>query len=371
MPKINNFGSNTPDKSLCIVLYHVVHWSVPSGTPRTLARLIYIDRLRGETMPSLQRLVQTIITVSLMTTLNGAHAETFPNKAIRFIVPQAAGSGNDVLARSLADELRKGFNQPIIIENKPGANGSLAANYVLSQPADGHTIFLAGVSNLSWNPYLYKKLSYVPSKDFAGVALIANTPFVTVVSPSLQVKNFAEFVKKAKEQPGQLNYASAGVGNSTHLASALIAERTGISIQHVPYNGAGAITSVIAGDPQMMTTVLGGIVSNIQAGKLVPLAVTGEKRLAGLPDVPTFKELGYDVQVPGWYSIVVKTGTPPAIIKQLNAEINKAIDSPAMKERLAAQSMDAIKGTPGDVEQYMKRDAEQWGPIIQKLNIAQ
>lgn len=322
-------------------------------------------------MLSIKNLLNLSFAAGLTLAITGAYADTYPNKPIRFVVPQAAGSGNDVLARSLAEELRKSFNQPIIIENRPGANGSLAATYTLSQPADGYTIFLAGVSNLSWNPYLYKKLSYVPSKDFAGVALIANSPFVTVVSPSLKVNSFPEFIKKAKEQPGKLNYASAGIGNSTHLASALVAERTGISIQHVPYNGAGATTGVMAGDPQMMTTVLGGIVSNVRGGKLVALAVTGEKRLPAFPDVPTFKELGYDVQVPGWYSIVVKAGTPPAIIKQLNAEINKAIEAPAMKERLAAQSLDPLKGTPADVELYMKRDAEQWAPFIQKLDIAQ
>jgi tripartite-type tricarboxylate transporter receptor subunit TctC len=277
----------------------------------------------------------------------------FPSKAIRIIVPQPSGSGPDVLARTLADILARNLNQSVVVENKPGANGALAASYVLSQPADGHTLFIAGVSNMSWNPHLYKSLGHRPSKDFAGIALIANTPFVT---------------------PGRLSYASAGIGNSTHLSTELLKQRTGIQMQHVPISGAGgpnALTSVMAGDTPVITTVPVSVVPLVKSGQLVALAVTGDQRLAQLPDVPTFKELGVDMEVPGWYSVVARAGTPADAIERLNQEINKALDTPEMKDRLANQMLTAIKSTPGDVQRWTRRDSDTWGPVIDRLGIAQ
>jgi tripartite-type tricarboxylate transporter receptor subunit TctC len=298
----------------------------------------------------------------------------FPNKAIRIIVPQPSGSGPDVLARTLADILARNLNQSVVVENKPGANGALAASYVLSQPADGHTLFIAGVSNMSWNPHLYKSLGHRPSKDFAGIALIANTPFVTAVSPKLGVKSLPELVKLAKADPGRLSYASAGIGNSTHLSTELLKQRTGIQMQHVPISGAGgpnALTSVMAGDTPVITTVPVSVVPLVKSGQLVALAVTGDQRLGQLPDVPTFKELGVDMEVPGWYSVVARAGTPADAIERLNQEINKALDTPEMKDRLANQMLTAIKSTPGDVQRWTRRDSDTWGPVIDRLGIAQ
>ncbi|MGH8848708.1 MAG: Bug family tripartite tricarboxylate transporter substrate binding protein, partial [Polaromonas sp.] len=286
-----------------------------------------------------------------------ALAQTFPARPVRLVVPQPAGTSNDVLARTLADQLGKTLGQPVVVENKPGANGTIAANYTISQPADGHTLFLAGVSNLAWNPHLYSNLSHVPSRDFAGVALIANTPFATLVSPALGVKTFADLVKKARQEPGKISFASAGIGNSTHLAMELISERAGMKLQHVPFNGPGLQTSLLAEETPVMTGPLGGVSELVRTGKLSALAVTGYKRLTAFPNVPTFKELSYDVAVPGWYSIVVRSGTAPAIIQRLNAEINKAMETPEMKEKLANQVLDALGGPPSEVERLMKRDA--------------
>ncbi|MFS2167081.1 Bug family tripartite tricarboxylate transporter substrate binding protein [Variovorax sp. Varisp62] len=298
----------------------------------------------------------------------------FPSKPIKIIVPQPSGSGPDALARTLADILQKSLNQIVVVENKPGANGSLAATYVLSQPADCYTLFLAGVSNMSWNPLLYKTLAYNPAKDFSGIAVVANTPFVTAVSPSLGVKTLPELIKMAKAEPNKLSYASAGIGNSTHLATELLKSRAGIQMQHVPISGAGgpsAVTSVMAGDTPVITTVPVGIVPFAKSGKLVALAVTGDQRLSQLPDVPTFKELGIDMEVPGWYSVVTRSGAPADAIDRLNKEINKALDTAEMKERLAGQMLTAIKSTPADVQRLTKRDSEAWAPVIARLGIAQ
>ncbi|WP_061958841.1 Bug family tripartite tricarboxylate transporter substrate binding protein [Cupriavidus pauculus] len=300
----------------------------------------------------------------------GAWAQGFPAKPIRLVVPQAGGTGNDVLARALAEKLGQAWKQPVVVENKPGANGTLAISYVLAQPADGYTLFFAGVSNLSFNPFLYPKLPYSPSRDLIGVAMLANSPFVFVASPSLHVQTFQEFVRLAKSRPGEISFASGGIGNSTHLAMELVAERTGVQMQHVPFNGTGGSTSLMNGQTPVMMNVVAGVQPFIAGRKLVPLAVTGEKRLPALPAVPTFKELGYDVEVPGWYAIVARSGTPVELIQRINADINHVLDDPQFKEKLAFQFLDAIKGPPSEVGRYMKRDADAWGPIIRRLNIS-
>lgn len=304
----------------------------------------------------------------------GAYAQAFPSKPIRIIVPQAAGSGPDVLARALAEEVAKSIGQPVLVENKPGANGTLSAAYTLSQSADGHTLFMAGVSTLSWNPFLYKNLPYVPTRDFVGVAVIANTQFVTAVAPSLGVKTLPELIRKAKAEPGRISFASAGIGNSTHLSTELLMARTGIQMQHVPFSGAGgqsAATSLMAGETPVMTTVPVGIVPLVRSGRILALAVTGEQRLSQLPETPTFKELGIDLEVPGWYALVARTGTPAEAVQRLNAEINKALDTPQLKERLAQQLLVPVRASANEVERLTKRDADAWGPLIERLGIAQ
>lgn len=309
-------------------------------------------------------------TAVAMTLPGIGQAENFPSKPVRLVVPQAGGTGNDVLARALAEKLGQAWKQPVVVENKPGANGTLAISYVLGQPADGYTLFFAGVSNLSFNPFLYPKLPYSPTRDLTGVAMLANSPFVFVAAPSLKVDSFQDFVRMAKARPGEISFASGGIGNSTHLAMELVAERTGVKMQHVPFNGPGGSTSLMNGQTPVMMNVIAGVQSFIVGKKLVPLAVTGDKRQPVLPTVPTFKELGYDVQVPGWYAIVARSGTPASVIQKVNADINHVLDDPQFKEKLGFQFLDGIKGPPSEVERYMKRDADTWGPIIRRLNIS-
>ncbi|CAG2145879.1 Bug family tripartite tricarboxylate transporter substrate binding protein [Cupriavidus numazuensis] len=309
-------------------------------------------------------------TAVAMTLPGIGQAQTFPSKPVRLVVPQAGGTGNDVLARALAEKLALTWKQPVVVENKPGANGTLAIGYVLGQPADGHTLFFAGVSNLAFNPFLYPKLPYNPTRDLTGVAMLANSPFVFVAAPSLNVSTFQDFVRMAKARPGEISFASGGIGNSTHLAMELVAERTGIRMQHVPFNGAGGSTSLMSGQTPVMMNVIAGVQPFFASKKLVPLAVTGDKRLPALPSVPTFKELGYDVQVPGWYAIVARAGTPANVVQKVNTDINQVLDDPGFREKLGNQFLDPIKGPPSEVERYMKRDADAWGPIIRRLNIS-
>jgi len=300
-----------------------------------------------------------------------AQAQTaFPSKPIKFVIPQAGGSANDVLARTLAESVSKLLHKPVVIENKPGANGILGLSYLVSQPADGYTWFMAGFSNLAWNPLLYKNISY-RNADLEGVAIFADTPFVSVTSPSLGVKDFKAFETLVKSAPGKYTYASAGIGNSTHLSTELVKQKTGLQLQHSPFNGAGASVSVMNGDTPFMTIPPGGIMSLIKSQKLVPLAVTGSARLAALPDVPTYKELGYDINVPGWYSVVVRKGVPRDVIAQVNAAINEALKDPEMIKRLEAQSLQAVVSKPEDVMLQAEKIAAEWAPIISKLGIQQ
>lgn len=302
-----------------------------------------------------------------------AQAQAFPARTVRLVLPQPPGTGPDALTRALAEELGKDLGQPFVVENRPGANGALAAAHVIGQPADGHTVFVAGVSNLAWNPYLYKKLGYSPARDFVGVAMLAESPFVTVVAPQLGVRTLAELVARAKAQPGRLDFASAGIGNSTHLATELLMQRTGIQLQHVPFGGAAGssfYTSLMQGDTPVMTSVASDIVPLSREGRVVPLAVTGDKRLAPLPEVPTFKELGIDMEVPGWYAMVARSGTAPAVIARLNTAVNKALNTPRVREMLAAQFLEPRAGAASEVERLTQRDAQTWGPIIERLEIA-
>ena len=304
---------------------------------------------------------------------NASYAQTFPSRPVKIVLPQPAGTGPDVLARTLAEELAKDLGQPVVVENRPGANGSIAAAYTISQPADGHTLFLAGVSNLSWNPFLYKSLSYNPSRDLMGVALLANTPFVTVASPKLGVRSLPDLIKMAKADPGKISFGSAGVGNSTHLSTELLMARTGIQMLHVPYSGSGGTTvytGLLSGEPPVLTSVPSDLVPLAKGGKVVPLAVSGEKRLTQLPDVPTFKELGLDIEVPGWYAIVARKGTPAPAVERLNRAINTALESRALRAYLDLQMMQPLSGEASEVDRWTKRDADLWGPIIGKLNIA-
>lgn len=320
-----------------------------------------------------RRAVLSFLVPCLIAAADGTHAQTFPSRPVKIVLPQPAGAGPDAMARALADTLSRNLGQPVVVENRPGANGALAASYVIGQPADGHTLFLAGVSTMAWNPYLYKQLNYNATRDLVGVALLANTRFITVAAPSLGVTTLPALIAKAKAAPGRIDFASVGVGNSSHLATELLMQRTGIRMQHVPFGGAtGATfyTSLMSGDTPVMTSVPSDLIPLAKAGKVVALAVTGDTRMPQLPEVPTFKELGIDMDVPGWYALVARAGTSPAHIERLHAAVEKALDAPNMRELLAVQVLEPIKAPASEVERLTRRDSETWGPFISGLNIA-
>jgi tripartite-type tricarboxylate transporter receptor subunit TctC len=296
----------------------------------------------------------------------------WPSKPISLIIPQAPGGGTDVLGRLWADFVSKSLNATIVVENKAGANGVLASAYVAKQPPDGHTIMVAGISYLAFNPFTYKTLPYNPAKDFDGVALLVNTPFLVVASLDSGIKSMADLAKVAKSNPGKFNFSSAGKGNSTHLIMEMIEERMGVHLVHIPYNGAArGLSGVMGGEVQLMADVLNTAAVQAKAGKVVPLAVVGSKRASTVPDVPTMAEAGFNnFPQPGWYAMVAPAGTPKAILDRLNAETQKFFVDPSVRARLDVLQYEPLPGRPELVKEWMQRDSTIWGPVLGRLGIS-
>ncbi|WP_291387445.1 MULTISPECIES: tripartite tricarboxylate transporter substrate binding protein [Achromobacter] len=301
-----------------------------------------------------------------------AVAADYPARPIKLVVPQAAGGGTDVIGRLWADYLSRQLKMPVVVENRPGANGILASSYVAKQPADGYTVLVSGISYLAFNPHMYKDLPYEPARDFDGISLLVNTPFLLVAGTQTDIRSLDELVQQAKANPGALNFASAGKGNSTHLVVEMLAKRLGMALTHVPYNGAAAgLTSVMANQTQLMADVLNTGAVQAKAGKVVPLAVVGAKRAASVPDVPTLGELGLaDFPLPGWYALVAPKGTPAPAIDRLNAETRRFFDDPAVKARLQELQLEPLPSAPETVAQWTQRDSATWGPLIRQLGLS-
>lgn len=304
--------------------------------------------------------------------LSGVSAQdAYPTRPVRVVVPQAAGSGGDVLARMLADHLAPKLGQPVVVENRPGANGIIAANAVKADASGGHVLLLTGVSVLAFNPSLYKDLPYKPFSDFAYIAPIADTGFVFVASKASGITSLADFIDKARKANGALTYGSAGVGNSAHLAAEMIANRTGVKLTHVPYKGSTPILTALLGG-EVATTV--GIPSSsvplIRDGKATPLAVMGEQRLRELPEVPTFKELGFDMPtMPGWYALLGPATMKPEHIARVNRLVQDFLGDPEVRAKLIGMFLIPSPGTPEQIKARAMRDAEVWGDLIAKQKI--
>src|SRR3954454_10954480 len=247
----------------------------------------------------------------------------YPTKPIHLIVPFPPGGGNDTVARAIAQQISPELGQPVVIDNRPGAGGSVGAELAAKAPADGYTLFLAGVGSHAVNPNLHRKLPYDAIKDFTPITLIASAPSVLVVNPSVPARTVAEFTAYARANPGKLNYASNGNGSAAQLAAAMYEWMAGVKMVHVPYKGiAPAMTDLLSGVVQLMFGTIVALVPHIQAGKLRALAVTSVKRSALLPEVPTLAESGLpEYEAGSWYGILAPAGTPPDIIAKLNTVV--------------------------------------------------
>ncbi|WP_332743052.1 Bug family tripartite tricarboxylate transporter substrate binding protein [Hydrogenophaga sp.] len=306
----------------------------------------------------------------LLPTLSSA--QDYPKRPITAVVPVAAGGAFDALARAWADQVSKSIGVPVVVDNKTGANGSVAAGFVAKQPADGYTLLFGSTSNMSLNPFSYKSLPYNPTRDFDPVLMLATSSQVLVANPNSGIKSLDDLVRLAKAKPGGLNFGSAGKGNSTHLNVEFIAQHFGLDLTHVPYRGAApALMGVMAGDTQFMSDAIVTASAQAKLGKVVPIVVFGARRSPALPDVPTIHEAGVkDFPIGGWYGLMAPKGTPKAVIERLNAETRKFWADPAVKARMDMLYMEPLEDNgPEAVARMMQREAAVWGPIINKLGI--
>ena len=296
----------------------------------------------------------------------------YPSKAIRFIVPFPPGGGNDTIARLVGQQMAVAMGQQVMIDNRPGAAGALGAQIAASAPADGYTIFLAGVGSHGLNPNLRKKPLYDAVRDFEAVSLIASAPLLVVVHPSLPVKSVKELITLAKAKPGAINYASNGAGGSSHMAVELFDMMAGTRMTHIPYKGlTPALTELMAGEVQVMFSSAVAMLPQVKAGRLRAIAMTGSKRSAAIPDIPTVAEAGLKGYETGsWYGVVAPAGTPKYAIDKLNSEIVRITKSPQVTNKLVEEAVIPVGSTPAEFAAYIKAEIARWGKVIKTAGIA-
>jgi tripartite-type tricarboxylate transporter receptor subunit TctC len=293
-----------------------------------------------------------------------AASAAFPDRPITIIVPTAPGGGNDAMARVISDKMSTDLGQSVIVENKPGANGAIASQYVAREKPDGYTILFGYIATHAINPAV-RKLRYDPVKDFEPIGEVATSPTLMVVTNKLPIKTVAEFVELSKKEGSNFNYATAGSGTAPHAAGALFKLATGAKMEEIPYKGSNpGMVDTIGGRTQVMFPSLFSAAPHIKSGNVRGMAVAGEKRTPVFPDLPTLKELGIDVSVDQWYALFAPAGTPKDIIEKLNASLNKALSDPAVSEKFIAQGATIQKGTPEELRQLVIRDVAKWKKVV-------
>src|SRR5260221_5247818 len=325
-------------------------------------------RLSLRRLPMLKKL---LVAFACMFAISGAIAQTYPSKPVRMIVGQPPGGGTDVVARVIVQKLTEWWGQPVAVDNRAGATGTIGADVVAKSAADGYTLLMGHVNSTGIAPNLFAKLPYAPIRDFAAVAYVGYVPNVLAVHPSINVKSVKELVALLKAQPGKFNYASSGNGSTQHLAGEMFKQLTGTDIVHVPYKGSGdAIKDLLAGVVAMNFDTMPPVMPHIQAGKLRGLASSTPKRLAQLPDVPTFIEegiTGFDVA--NWYGVMAPAGTPRDIVQKLNADINKAMQVPEVRARLEGVGTQLREQSAAEFDAYMKAEVAKYAKLIKDTGV--
>ena len=322
-----------------------------------------------------RRLFAALTSVVLLSVAGGAAAQTpadYPNRPIRIIVPQAAGSGIDLQARVLAQKMADLWGQQGVVENRPGANAIIGMEAGARAAPDGYTLIYAPVSALTGNPYTYKKLSYDPFLDFAPITQTVANPLGAVVSPSSGIKSLKDVVERAKADPGKLNYGSFGIGNLTHLMGELLSIAAEIKMTHVPYRGqTPAITDVLGGQIPLSFTTTAGVTDLVETGKLNLLATFGQERDEQFPNTPTPYELGYtSVIIVGWAGLLAPAGTPPQSVNRLHGGLAKALASPDVKDAIFRQGSKAVSSSsPEAFARYIKSEAEKFHAVIKAAGL--
>jgi tripartite-type tricarboxylate transporter receptor subunit TctC len=295
----------------------------------------------------------------------------YPTQPVKVIVPFPPGGGTDVVTRLLADKIRAATGWTLVVDNKAGAGGNIGMDAVAKSKPDGYTVGMGQTANLAINPSLYAKMPYEAAKDLVPVALVAGQPVVLVVNASSRFKTLADLVAAAKERPSTLTMASAGNGTVGHLAGEMFAKLAGIKVSHIPYRGAGpAATDLLGGQVDFYFATPQTVVSFVKSGRLRALAVSSAKRVPVLPDVPTVAESGYKgFEASDWKLLVAPAGTPPEVVKRLNAEVEKAMSKPETLAQLLAEGSVPMSGSPQQAAQYVKSEQQRWGAIVRESHV--
>lgn len=310
------------------------------------------------------------VALACTSALAPVQAQTFPDKPIHIIVPLPPGGSNDVLARIVGQKMSETFGQPVIVENKPGAAGNIATDYIAKSAPDGYTIAIAPNQTVAVNPVLYPKLPFDATRDLTGVTMMGRVPLVLVVAPQVKANSVADVIAMAKAAPDTLTFATAGSGSPQHMSAEIFKSMTGVRMTQVPYRGSvPALVDVLAGTVVMMFCPINSALPFIRNGKLRALGITGEKRLPLLPDVPTIAETlpGYESDI--WIGMIAPAKTPAPVVAKLNAELRRALALPDVKDKLAEQGIFTETSTPEAFTKLMADDQKRWAEVIKNANI--
>lgn len=319
----------------------------------------------------MKRAVRTAAVISLFALPAVAAAQAFPSKPIRIVIPFVAGGPSDTVGRAIGSKFQEFLGQPAVVENRPGANGAIAAEFVAKSDPDGYTILVGSIGVFSINAALYKDLRYDPVRDFAPITLAVTNPNVLITKLDFAPRSVKELVEFAKKNPGKISYGSSGTGSSDHLTSELFKQMTGTFGVHIPYRGGAAvITDLLGGQIEASFQNLGNVVTNVKAGKIRALAVTGRARAPQLPDVPTVAESGYpELIVTSWQAAGAPAKTPREIVARLNEAAVKTLRSPDIRERLTQIGFDVVASTPDEFGRFMKDEVDRWTKVVQRGGI--
>ena len=310
-------------------------------------------------------------TACALACIGPAHADKYPAKPIKLVIPYAPGGSTDQIGRLVAKELAERLGQPLVVENRLGAGGTIGQEFVAKAPADGYTLLFSAAGPLSVTPHIYPNLSYDPIKAFEPITLVATQPLLLVVKPSLQAHSVAELITQAKSQPGKLSYASFGNGSAAHLAGEYFKSLTQTDMVHVPYKGSGpALVDLVAGQVDLMFDVFSTAAPLVKGDKLRALAITSTERSPQFPQVPTMQQAG----VPGfeagtWFGLLAPAGTPKTVVARLSQEVNAALQSKELRDVLAAQGASVRGGSPDDFRTYFLAEYSKWGNIVKAAGI--
>lgn len=309
--------------------------------------------------------------LALALAAGAALGQQFPNRPIRMVVPFEPGGSMDAVGRSFAEPWGRNLGQQIVIDNRGGAGGTVGTAIVAKATADGHTVLYANLGPLSIGPSLYRKLGYDLFRDLAPVSLVGSSPIILFASTALPVQTVKDFIAYAKAKPGQLNYASSGIGSGLHLTGELFKNLTGIDMVHVPYKGIGqAASDIVSGRIQVLLNTYSGTIPHLKAGRLRPLITGGARRSAQIPDVPTGAEAGLPgFESTAWHAMVVPAGTPQAAVAQLHRTLIAALATPEVRARLAAYNVELIGSSPEELARFMRSEYEKWNKVIRNVGI--